>query len=292
MRKRGFAKRLVLLGSLSGAVFLAAAGVAMAAEGYGAACADCHEETLADGIHSKTVYYGEQRNCETCHSGAAKHAESGEAAVVNPGKVDKEKASEICLECHSKDKARMFWKGSVHESQELGCTSCHNVHGDRDKLLTKDDEKNVCFTCHFDVRADMLKRSKHPLRDSSTPSKEGKMTCSLCHNPHGARSEALIDANSVNDKCYECHFEKRAPVLWEHSPVKEDCMICHTPHGSSNNKLLVTRVPRLCQECHMQGRHQSGTLSTKSVLVFSRGCLNCHSQVHGSNNPSGAVLQR
>lgn len=118
------------------------------------------------------------------------------------------------------------------------------------------------------------------------------MACSACHNPHGAPSKALINARSINDKCYECHAEKRAPVLWEHSPVKEDCTVCHTAHGSSIDKLLTTRVPRLCQECHMQGRHQSATLATNSIFAFNRACLNCHPQVHGSNNPSGAVLQR
>ena len=293
MRRRRLANRLVLLGSLVGAMLLAAAGIAVAAGEYGAECTECHEETFAEGIHSKVAYYGEERNCETCHSGAAEHAKSeGDAAVVSPGKVDGEKASEICLDCHSKDKAQMFWKGSVHESQELGCTSCHAVHGGRENLMAASNQMNVCFTCHFDVRADLFKRSKHPMRDSSRPSREGKMTCSLCHNPHGAPSEPLIDAASINDKCYECHYEKRAPVLWEHTPVKEDCMTCHTPHGSSVNKLLVTRVPRLCQECHMQGRHQSGTLGVNSVFVFNRGCLNCHSQVHGSNSPSGAILQR
>ena len=96
----------------------------------------------------------------------------------------------------------------------------------------------------------------------------------------------------MNDKCYECHTDKKAPVLWEHSPVKEDCLTCHSPHGSSNENLLVSRVPRLCQECHLQGRHQSGTLSTRSTFAINRSCLNCHPQIHGSNNPSGTVLQR
>jgi DmsE family decaheme c-type cytochrome len=137
-----------------------------------------------------------------------------------------------------------------------------------------------------------MKRSIHPLRDASRLSMGGKMSCSSCHNPHGARSRALVDARSVNDKCFECHTEKKAPVLWEHGPVKEDCLICHTPHGSSNDKLLVSRVPRLCQECHMQGRHQTGTLAPNSTFAFNRSCLNCHPQIHGSNNPSGPILQR
>jgi DmsE family decaheme c-type cytochrome len=282
---------------LAGILLLTGRGGAQEAEeAFGAACAVCHVETakaFTGNIHSKIAHYGEEGNCESCHAGAVTHAERGDPTLVtNPSKLAAEKASETCMECHIKDKKQMFWQGSIHESQQLGCTTCHNVHGGMDNLLVKADQKGVCFSCHFDVRADLMKRSKHPLRDSSIPSGEGKMTCSDCHNPHGARSEALVDAKSINDKCYECHFEKKAPVLWEHSPVKEDCLVCHNAHGSSNDKLLVTKVPRLCQECHMQGRHQSGTLAENSVFAFNRSCLNCHSQVHGSNNPSGVVLQR
>lgn len=296
MGRRGIVEEFFLLASLTGCLIFAATGTTLAAEVSGAACANCHEERVkafAGTTHGKTAYVGEQGGCEACHGDASQHAQTGDATlVVNPAKVEAEKASKVCLECHSRDKARMFWQGSVHESQGNGCTSCHQIHPNRDKLLAKADEKAVCLSCHLDVRADLLKRSKHPLRDSSTPSMAGKMACSSCHNPHGARSESLIDAKSINDKCYECHFEKKAPVLWEHTPVKEDCLVCHKPHGSSNDKLLVTKVPRLCQECHIQGRHQSGTFATNSVFALNRGCLNCHSQIHGSNNPSGAVLQR
>lgn len=296
MRKGRLLHRLILVPSLAGCLLLAATGGALAAEGPGAACADCHGETVkafAGSIHGKAAFYGESGNCEACHGNTDRHREGGDPQLVsNPGKLGAEQASEICLECHNKNKGQAYWKGSIHESQEVGCTTCHRVHGGQENLLAKADQKDVCFTCHFDVRSDMLKRSKHPLRDSSAASKEGKLTCSSCHNPHGARAEKLIDANSINDKCYQCHFEKKAPVLWEHSPVKEDCLICHNAHGSSNDKLLVTKVPRLCQECHMQGRHQSGTLAENSVFALNRGCLNCHPQVHGSNNPSGVVLQR
>jgi DmsE family decaheme c-type cytochrome len=107
----------------------------------------------------------------------------------------------------------------------------------------------------------------------------------------------MIAAASVNDKCYECHTEKRGPFLWEHEPVRESCVTCHDPHGSTNDRLLVAKVPMLCQRCHIGTRHPSTiydslSIQNKSVRVVDRGCVNCHSQIHGSNHPSGQTFTR
>lgn len=293
------ARKLFLLSAVTGFLLLMGA-LAVAAGGANfdsEKCKECHADlakAFATNIHSKADAYGVKgAGCESCHGQGGGHVTSGDpAAIRNPAKIDYEAASAGCLDCHAKGKRQMYWHGSIHEAQKLACVACHKIHGGNDRLLAKKNENELCVSCHLDVRADMFKRSKHPLRDSSSPTTEGKMTCSSCHNAHGSRGEKLIDAKSFNDKCYECHTEKKAPMLWEHSPVKEDCLTCHNPHGSSNDKMLVTKVPRLCQQCHMQGRHQTGALGTNSVYSFNRSCLNCHTQIHGSNNPSGPVLQR
>jgi DmsE family decaheme c-type cytochrome len=292
-----FAGQLRVLLFPSAFVLLLAGGRAAAAQAAGAGCADCHDaivKAFKTNPHAHAAEGAAQTaSCAACHKGAAEHAQSGDPAqVFSFRKADAEVATDACLECHRSNRAQAFWRGSAHETNGVGCTSCHAVHGGHRRLLAKDDQGETCFSCHSDVRADVMKRSTHPLRDSSSLSKAGQMSCTSCHNPHGARSRALVDARSINDKCYECHTEKKAPVLWEHSPVKEDCLVCHTPHGSTNDKLLVARIPRLCQECHLQGRHQSGTLATNSTFAINRSCLQCHPQVHGSNNPSGPVLQR
>ena len=293
-------RKLFLLAALT-AVLLSVGALAFAVDGghggVGANCRDCHGETVqgfSANIHAKADAYGfAGAGCESCHGGSEAHVQSGDpTAIINPAKIDVEAASALCLDCHARGKGQMYWHGSIHESQQISCVACHRVHGGRDHLLSARSETELCIACHIEVGPDLIKRSKHPMRDTSSSSGEGKMTCSSCHNPHGSRAEKLISANSFNDKCYECHYEKKAPLLWEHSPVKEDCLTCHNAHGSSNDKMLVTKVPRLCQQCHMQGRHQTGALGINSTYAVNRACLNCHSQIHGSNNPSGVVLQR
>jgi predicted CXXCH cytochrome family protein len=80
-------------------------------------------------------------------------------------------------------------------------------------------------------------------------------------------------------------------VLWEHSIVKENCLGCHNPHGSNHEMMLNAKQPRLCQQCHEQGRHQSIAGQPNSFLVVNRGCSNCHASIHGTNNPSGIKLK-
>jgi hypothetical protein len=63
--------------------------------------------------------------------------------------------------------------------------------------------------------------------------------------------------------------------------------------------MLVKRAPLLCQSCHSQAGHPSipqdaGGLAsaTPSQYLLGQSCLNCHSQAHGSNHPSGSKLMR
>jgi len=82
--------------------------------------------------------------------------------------------------------------------------------------------------------------------------------------------------------------------------VEEDCSICHNPHGSTNPGMLRVRQPYLCQECHEPTSHRgtvpgnvfgSGT-GTNRAVVLARGCTNCHTNIHGSNNPSDPANTR
>jgi DmsE family decaheme c-type cytochrome len=234
--------------------------------------------------------------CEGCHgpSGAHERRPRQFPPNLNFGLHEETPVAdqnEVCLTCHA-DEGRMGWVGSAHEEQEVPCASCHQVHVEHDPVASAETQQQVCFDCHQRTRAQTFLASSHPLRF-------GKMSCSSCHDVHDGHNEYQLVRPSINDTCYTCHAEKRGPFLWEHAPVAEDCSECHNVHGSNHEALLTQRPPLLCQQCHMPGGHPSLALTSESEdsmfesrFLLGSSCSNCHSQVHGSNHPSGVSLNR
>jgi DmsE family decaheme c-type cytochrome len=244
--------------------------------------------------HGKAMEFGlggREMDCGTCHPGdAARHIIKGDPRFISSQTKEKPEAVNAeCMTCHTVDKHMMFWRGSAHDNAGVGCLSCHAMHSpvERGKLMAEKSEAETCFRCHANVRKAALQRSRHLFRDERGAY---RMQCAACHDSHGTQTERLISANSINDKCYSCHQDKRGPMLWEHSPVRENCMNCHTPHGSNNDALLTMRRPQLCQSCHIQQRHQTNPGRPNALFNMNRSCQNCHAKVHGSNHPSGVTL--
>jgi DmsE family decaheme c-type cytochrome len=283
-----------------------AQGTKYSAEGADT-CLVCHNEGWtypifpifktkhANRADKRTPFAGLQ--CEACHGPGAKHAESGDKNAINSLKANSfvpvEQRNKVCLDCHE-GKARMAWHGSKHQSNGVACTSCHTLHAERDPVLAKATQPEVCYPCHKQQRADFFKASAHPVRS-------GRIACSECHSPHGSTAHAMLVKPTVNQTCYTCHAEKRGPFLWEHAPVAEDCTLCHSSHGSVRPALLTKTPPLLCQQCHTVAGHPSVPYTSAalpggggggSAFVLAGSCTNCHSQVHGSNHPSGVKLMR
>jgi DmsE family decaheme c-type cytochrome len=200
--------------------------------------------------------------------------------------------SSTCLSCHTQS-SHALWQGSAHDARHLSCTTCHSVHepkSDHAQLKTT-TEIETCATCH---RSQVMKVK----RVSHMPVTEGRMTCTTCHNPHGSTNvRQLRVGNWINESCVSCHTEKRGPFLFEHAAGRESCVSCHDPHGSSNDRMLVARVPMICQRCHIGTRHPSTiydglAVQNRSNRIIGRACINCHQQIHGSNHPSGQSLTR
>ena len=283
-------------------------------------CNDCHEKIVQgfkasahgkwqpyalngknNGIHAEAV------TCQACHGNGQEHMENGgdTSLIKNPAKQKAREASQLCMQCHQQMKEHTNWPGSRHETAGLSCLSCHDLHQTpvpqqadnrlfasaqvETKLLRRRSEAETCFQCHADVRKAQFQRSTHLFRNEN---REHQVTCSSCHEPHGSIGDKMMRTSQVNETCYQCHTEKRGPFLFEHSPVRENCITCHRAHGSNQTALLSARAPMLCQQCHIQGRHQTVAGRPNSSFTFNRACVNCHSQIHGSNHPSGINLQR
>ena len=230
--------------------------------------------------------------CENCHGAGSQHVKlgggRGVGGIISFRADDLSRSVQdnnaICLSCHEKGD-RTYWSGSVHEVRNVACTNCHTImRSVSQKFQLKTVyEPETCFQCHKDKRAQMARSSHMPLR-------EGKMVCSDCHQPHGTANEVLLRTATINDTCYKCHAEKRGPFLFEHTPVRVNCLNCHEAHGSINEFMLKVSRPRLCAECH--GFGHALTAGPNSYQITGRACMNCHTQIHGTNSPSGALLHR
>jgi DmsE family decaheme c-type cytochrome len=259
-------------------------------------CTACHEP---EGTSLRASLHGKAQNprtpagkagqaCESCHGPGQAHVDTGDKTKIKRfASMSARDANATCLTCHNKG-AHSDFQGSMHDARNVSCVSCHRVHDPKSEKaqLKTVSITQTCESCHKQEAMKVKKLNHMPLP-------EGKMECTSCHSPHGSNNVRMLKAgNTINEACESCHTEKRGPFLWEHSAGKENCASCHDPHGSSNDRMLVAKAPMLCQRCHVSSRHPAtvydgAQLANSSNRLVGRGCVNCHSQIHGSNHPAG-----
>jgi predicted CXXCH cytochrome family protein len=209
-----------------------------------------------------------------------------------------------CADCHA-EISRIF-PASPHArltfaSEKMpgagGCESCHgpgSKHiaaigtGSFEKFILNPGKKpEACLQCHIGTHAEFRLPHQHPVL-------AGKMSCSDCHDPHGAdifKPAGGLAMARQNESCAECHQDQARPFVFEHPAMREGCTSCHQPHGSVNDKLLTVRDSNLCLRCHAQTPDPSGgpglfigrVNHTGFVRFGTCWTAGCHSSVHGSN---------
>lgn len=179
---------------------------------------------------------------------------------------------QACASCHA-DQAVQFAAFSLHRGGPggVGCLGCHRAHElDGNGRAVGGGFAARCEDCHAEVAAQFRLPIHHRLGPG--------MSCITCHEPHGSpRHQDLEELRE--SKCVECHSQYRGPFVFGHDGDDNlRCMSCHEPHGSVQPRMLSYPNSRsLCTSCHSNLDHVLGAGSQFNE------CLNCHTEVHGSN---------
>ncbi|HYK89632.1 MAG TPA: DmsE family decaheme c-type cytochrome, partial [Acidobacteriota bacterium] len=265
-------------------------------------CATCHSEEAGDFKHA---FHGQRGiECEDCHGAGSLHVDSsGEVSkILSFRSRPAEAANGVCLSCHARDEKVRNWLAGSHAADRVRCADCHHVHSQQPKgeggagmnfdaltpgraalaekfvpessvkLAPRWQANDSCLRCHRSQRAEMLLPYHHPLR-------EGKMSCTDCHDPHGGPAGKNLRTATINQLCLSCHAQYRGPFMYQHPPVNENCLNCHASHGSPNTNLLSVSIPALCLQCH-SGHHDG------AGLPLVDRCTNCHGSIHGTDVPT------
>lgn len=176
-----------------------------------------------------------------------------------------------CLSCHAETGRELRSSGhGGRPGANVGCLGCHLPHASEGPggELGPSGLRAGCADCHPDVAGQFLLPYTH--RPGTG------VGCLSCHEPH-ASSRRGVHAHERRDACLACHLEYRGPFTYPHEGDHNlGCISCHMPHGSGNRRILTYPDSfSLCLSCHPLVEHDV----TQPIW---RGCLNCHTEVHGS----------
>jgi predicted CXXCH cytochrome family protein len=236
---------------------------------YSSRCGACHMLGFEIGYDPDAGTYASTWKeqvvaCESCHGPAARHAEKWRRnrdvpdAVVNPVKLDIERANQVCAPCHSEN---LLVKTGFLPGDDLYAS--FDVTG-------LEDEKHL----HPDGRARELIHNYIPILESRC----GPIRCTKCHEPHGRAGPDglpipgdLIRPLDDDWICTQCHesVAKDLEAHTHHAPgsAGSRCVNCHMPplvieggHGQVRDHTISVPsiensrrhgLPNACRSCHL-----------------------------------------
>jgi hypothetical protein len=123
--------------------------------------------------------------CETCHGPGSVHAESEESlSIVNPGKLASERASTICVQCHSRPQGHLGNDSPVDITNRMmppgtSRNTFLNQFTSREDAAAKDFwPDGVHSKAHHQQGTDFVRSSKYR-------NDRHLVACYDCHDPHG-----------------------------------------------------------------------------------------------------------
>ncbi len=196
-----------------------------------AACIACHSGRprtvpLSSGRYLSPPFDEAAIGCENCHGPGRKHASSAKPAdIVNPARLPRARAEEICMNCHQGGDARVLMPGKQESDFRPGQRLSDVV---------------AIFQAPRPDSVDLLQHHE-AMRESACFQKSPNLSCHTCHNPHAEKTDH-------NATCSSCH-KTLAP---SHTKARRDCTTCHMPkrdigfiaHSALTNH-RISRAPLL-----------------------------------------------
>ncbi len=255
---------------------------------YMAKCGGCHNTGID---MEKQSFVEASVSCEACHGKGSWHFASpsteffdGEPAIVNPAKLSKGMAVQICGSCHNRGKSTkeegVAWAVGYEPGFPLDAyfKSTSLAAGDKKHFYP-----NGFSSGHRQQYIDW-KNSQHY---------KNAVTCFLCHSSHAHDLEKSLPwqmvgrkIDSISEKtpektCLNCHvFINKTSQHAIHSTAK--CVSCHMPRiiknaepGDSHSHMFVAlrpkdtlkdpAVPNSCTACH---KHKDADLKKLQKDAF------------------------
>ncbi len=174
-------------------------------------------------------------DCQRCHGPGRAHVEaarSGNASekllqstIVNPGRLDRERQLEVCMECHLQT--------SFHEPNDQRAF-------DRPIFSYRPGQPLEDFKLYFEPAGQEnednfeIDHAVYRLRKSAC-FRNSQMTCLTCHDPHDIPRGQGAQADYIG-VCLSCHKGVRHNVAL---PSTSTCLTCHMPKRRTDDAVHV-----------------------------------------------------
>ena len=166
-------------------------------------CKECHKDMMTNAVPHDPV----NEDCLNCHIVDI----AGHPGIKSGNMLLKEKAPDLCFNCHKEMKEELSLLPVKHTAMAGGCPSCHKSHGsDYNYMLissypkefyvpAKRDTFAFCFECHD---SDLLELKKTSTATNFRTGErnlhfvhmngEKARNCSSCHDVHASNNKYII----------------------------------------------------------------------------------------------------
>ena len=212
-------------------------------------CLFCHSGRVesVDGSYHRFKIHEMGIGCERCHGPGELHSqrmaadwppEQVDESIVHPTRLARERADDVCAQCHLSGDADVAVRG-------------RDISDFRPGLRLKDFQ--LSYRVVRPSAGMTLVGHVEQMRLSRCYLESESMTCTTCHDPH----RQLADAQRFEfyrSKCLTCHDEQACGLSQEQRlsrrvseghPHRDDCVACHMPHSSTEVQHVASTHHRI-----------------------------------------------